>query len=769
MTFNIQKAPRRLLLLTGSLLATGFAGHAMAQTTTPAPADTTDVTDQTVKTVIIKAERSKAAATAPSKASLDEGEPESIVSRPFIDASIPETGDFTSIANITPSAATAGSNNGPGFGEAKMTLRGFKDGNYNVTFDAIPWGDTNNPTHHSNSFFPASTIGAVIVDRGPGSVGDLGQANYGGNVKMFSNKVTDDYNVTLRDTIGTWNSWQSVVVVQSGKIKALHDLAGFVNVDMNGSDGAQTYSSMHSANATTKWVLPISQTWNFTVFAMYNSNLWHVSDNPGGTLAQVALYGKDFGLSNDPTKSTYYGYNQFNKHTVFSYGKLAGDLPLGFKLDNTTYNIYYNNTTNSATNTSSIDGVNNPPAAIGTYVTNSLTVNGKNTNAKPSNPNDIQGYEKLNHYMTWGNMTRVNRDFDFGVLHTGVWLEHSSSNRHIYDYDATLGRDVPDNREKPICLTYSGTTCTHFSTDPTLNSVSYRELSSWWQVQTFADFQWFATDALTITPGLKDVSMKRDVDAVVIKSPRQAQYAGNKNTKTLGNLNINYKLAKNWSVYGEWAQGMYMPDLNALYVINPATNTAQPQLSTNYQLGTVYQSHHVAIDADVYDIDLTNLLAATADTLTYINIGKAKASGVEGQVSYAFDNGVTLYANGSNNQYIDNYRPDGAAYKKQISGAPLTTAGVGALYHRGPWSGSLLFKQVGKQYADTLQAVPIKAFDAVDLSLNYDFGRFRIKAQVNNLTNSQAISAIKPNSNPALTTYTYQAGENAQLTLIAKF
>ncbi|MGZ3298973.1 MAG: TonB-dependent receptor plug domain-containing protein, partial [Asticcacaulis sp.] len=311
--FASARAGRAFLFSSTVLTGLVFAAGAHAQDTSK-PMDTTDVTDQTIKEVIIKAERSKAAATAPSKASLDQGEPQSIVSRPFIETSIPETGDFTSIANITPSAASAGSNNGPGFGESKVTLRGFKDGNYNVTFDAIPWGDTNNPTHHSNSFFPASTIGATIVDRGPGAVGDLGQANYGGNIKMFSNKVTDDSNLTLRETYGSWNSWQSVAVYQTGKIKALHDLAGFVNLQMNGSDGALTYSSMHSFNATTKWVMPIAGSWTATVFAMYNSNLWHVSDNPGGTAAQVAQYGKDFGLTNDPTLTSFYGYNQFNKH-----------------------------------------------------------------------------------------------------------------------------------------------------------------------------------------------------------------------------------------------------------------------------------------------------------------------------------------------------------------------------------------------------------------------------------------------------------------------
>ncbi len=754
MYFKPRHNTLRTAFLTTTLLAGAMGAHAFAQDA--APQDNTDVSDQQVKTVIIRAERSRAAATSPSKASLDQGEPQSIVSRPFIETSVPESGDFTSIANITPSAATAGSNNGPGFGEAKLTLRGFKDGNYNVTFEGIPWGDSNNPTHHSNSFFPASTVGAVIVDRGPGSVGDVGQANYGGNVKMFSNKVTDDFNVTLRETIGSWNSWQSVAVVQTGKIKQLHDLAGFVNLQMNGSDGAQTYSSMHSANATTKWQLPVNDDLKITFFGMYNANKWHTSDNVGGTLSQVAQYGKDFGLSNDPNQPTYYGYNLFDKHTAFSYLKEEANLPFDFKLDNTTYNIYYSNNTDTGSNLSSDPSLITPTnpygfSGIGTYITNSKS-NGAKTG---SNPNDIPGYNKLNHYMTWGDIARLNRDFSFGTLHTGIWVETASTNRHTYDYDLTLGK-VPDHREGTI----AGQTPAY---SLAYDTYSYLEMSSWWQKQIFADFVWKVTDALTITPGIKNVYMKRNVDAAVIKSPRQAQEASNTNSKTLTNLEVNYKLAKNWSVYGQYAEGMYMPDINALYVKNPSTNSADPSLSTNYQFGTVYQARHVAVDFDVYRIDLTNLLAADSAQNTYINIGKAKATGAEGQVSYAFDNGITLFANGSSNKYVD------STTQKQVSGAPLTTTGLGALYHKGQWSGSLLYKQVGKQYADNAEAIPVDAFDTVDLSVNYEFGRYRIKAQVNNLLDNRDITGIKTNSNPLLNTYTFLVGQNAQLTLIAKF
>jgi len=122
---------------------------------------------------------------------------------------------------------------------------------------------------------------------------------------------------------------------------------------------------------------------------------------------------------------------------------------------------------------------------------------------------------------------------------------------------------------------------------------------------------------------------------------------------------------------------------------------------------------------------------------------------------------VTLFANGSSNAYVD------STTGYQISGAPLTTTGLGALYHQGPWSGSLLYKQTGKQYADNTQTYAINAYDSVDLSVNYEFGRYRIKAQANNLFDNQSLVSTKGSG--VLQTYSYQTGQNFQLTLIAKF
>jgi len=65
------------------------------------------------------------------------------------------------VARIAPSIGAGVSPNGPGLAETKVTLRGFQDGEYNVTSTRDPFGDTNNPTHHSTSYFPARIIGGM--------------------------------------------------------------------------------------------------------------------------------------------------------------------------------------------------------------------------------------------------------------------------------------------------------------------------------------------------------------------------------------------------------------------------------------------------------------------------------------------------------------------------------------------------------------------------------------------------------------------------------
>ncbi len=114
-----------------------------------------------------KAPPGSAPALAPSQAPLDAIEPTSIVSDKVIRDMIQPSADLNEIIKYTP-GAVATANNGLIGDTNKGGWRGFSDGQYNVTFDGIPFGDENNPSHHSASYFPSGFIGRATVDRGPG-------------------------------------------------------------------------------------------------------------------------------------------------------------------------------------------------------------------------------------------------------------------------------------------------------------------------------------------------------------------------------------------------------------------------------------------------------------------------------------------------------------------------------------------------------------------------------------------------------------------------
>ena len=83
-------------------------------------------------------------------------EPQTIINKSYIqDLGRRRPPTYTTILAIAPSM-TGTDLNGPGLsdGGVKNTLRGLPDGNFGINYDGIPFGDTNGPTHHSESYFP---------------------------------------------------------------------------------------------------------------------------------------------------------------------------------------------------------------------------------------------------------------------------------------------------------------------------------------------------------------------------------------------------------------------------------------------------------------------------------------------------------------------------------------------------------------------------------------------------------------------------------------
>jgi iron complex outermembrane recepter protein len=761
---------------------------------------------------------SRAAQVAPITASLTTTQPQSAVSRELIDNSV-ATADFNELVALTPGVTLTGTGNGAGFSESKAQIRGFQDGEYNVTYDSIPFADTNNPTHHSTAFFPSNTIETIVVDRGPGNASQLGQATYGGNINIYSRAVTEKQGGQIQALAGIWNTFIGRAEYQSGKIASLGDAQFVIAGQYLRSDGALTFSPVESKNIFAKAVIPLGTSNTLTLMTTWNRNHYFQSDTargatcgsatsgtPGFTLAAldssgqlltqlnaencaptslVARFGNNFGMNDDPTSADYYIYNRTNKKTDFSIIRLQSELAPGLTMDNRGYTYSYTNDTLSGNGTTTAALVGGRPAFVtgpGTVVT------GFSTTAVPvnavTNPNglliaairapatDVSGYDKGNKYRTTGYIGQLNYEFSMGKIRLGGWYENASTDRRLLNLNMTTGA-INYNQ---AFNNGSGTAAANALPSPTIANISYVQHSGWNQYQLFGEFEFRPFEALSITPGVKYVHFTRSIDAIVNQTARAPNNSSATWTKTLPFATANFAATDNWSFYGQYAQGMYVPDLSSFYsptaTAASQANQAQtlsalkPQTTTNYQIGSVWHGEKISIDVDGYIIEVNNKIAtstvASDPPNTLINIGRVKYKGVEGSVSFMPVTGLTLFANGGLNKATN------ATTGKQISRAAKYTAALGAVYNQRGFRFSYTQKFTGPAYGTeytnaagtTIFANPttgerlyrIAPYSVGDFAVSTDVGEhFRIGLTVSNVFNDRAITAISTSGTGAPT------------------
>ena len=739
-----------------SALPAGFAITVLALSIHAAHADT--VTD--LGSVGVQAQSgsaaptSTAAAAAPSSATLQATEPQSIISRTFMDDAKPADADYTAIAAISPSVAGGVTANGPGLGETKNTIRGFQDGQYNITWDGIPFGDTNGPTHHSTAYFPDQVIGSVDVERGPGNADDLGQATYGGSLNLFSRDISNTEVVTPFYSAGSWDTQLKGARYETGVLDNAGGAKASVAYQDLTSDGYLTYSGVQNQNLAFKVEKPIGDKTLLTVDLNHDANQSYTPDASNGiTLAQAAALGKNQSLGIDPTQGNYFGYNRADKSTDMDYARLQSDLGSGWAVDNKLYYYNYVNDTFAAANAS-------PGAAPEITSSKCLDINGNKI------PNCIPAYEKINKYWVSGDIFKTTKQFDSGQLLAGLWVEHAETFRARTTYDAVNGEEM---------YTVQATT----SPTPVPNDIKYDQNSAWNNYQPFVEYKWTPTDNLTVTPGFKYENTLVNLDAEINQTSREAQNIDKLFTAKLPYLTANYRISNDWSTYAQYATGVVVPDIS-YYQSSGANGTdIEPQTSTNYQAGVVRKSDNLVFDADVYYIKLENMLSQVPGTNAqpeYYNGGSADYKGVEAEATYALPAGFSVFANGSVNHAIS------TATDLEVANAPLSTEALGGLYNHNGWNASWVFKEVGEQYVLPNATYKMDGYSTTDVTVGYTFNpgakvkTVKLQFGIYNLQNHQSPLTITPANTTAGTagygqvnagdTYTFQAARSYMASVI---
>ena len=631
-----------------------------------------------------------APALAPSQAPLNAIEPVSIVSDKIIRDVIQPSADFNEIVKYTPGWASTATNGLLGDSN-KGGWRGFADGQYNVTFDGIPFGDENNPSHHSAAYFPAGFIGKAVVDRGPGPASQAGYATYGGTLALLSRELSDKQAVSIENSFGSYNTFVNTETIQTGLIKDT-GVRALLQYSHTQTDGALHFGDVEQNGWLAKAEKKFGEV-DVTAFGNYSRE--HYRNVTSIDYPQYYAAGSHYGaVGNIPDTEQYLSGNVSEKQTDMEYVNLKTSYA-GFELNDKvyTYSYWYPWWQRNA----------------GDQTVEGLSILGNQPSVKGlvASKTDLIGQDQINNYRAWGNLFDVKRDISAGYasgeLRSGIWWERGDNwRRQPYASYLTFGQY---NAVEPTLAGYQAS----YKLDLGSHYMNYQPL---------VEYEWKPIERLSITPGYKFISFERDHDARINQTTLTPLYYDHAYRSGLPFLTVRYKATDAITVYGQASRGFKVPDVAAYYVANPDNNNVQPQTTTNFQFGAIYKDENFTADIDVYQITSNNYTYTVTNTdgsTNLINGGTARQRGFEGELTYRLgqlvdrkllggaENGplghalkyLAVYGNGTisdarflQGQYAGLYMPN----------APRYTAVGGVIYDDGTWFGSVLHKQVGDQW-----------------------------------------------------------------------
>jgi iron complex outermembrane receptor protein len=627
-----------------------------------------------------------AAQHAPSQSSLSARSAQSEVSDEFIREFTSPVSDYTQVVEMSPGMYSY-TPNGIGLGDTKITMRGVGDGNAVISFDGIPFNDTNGVSHHSWVFFPSPFIGGTVIDRSPGSAATIGQATFAGNINLLSRNMEPKKRTTVELSDGTWNTTLVGLEHETGQFGKDGASNLLFNIHEMKSDGYQTYNKQQRDAISAKYQYAVSDNTAVTAFASFINVKSNTPNTKGVTRANVNLGNYNQLMGGDPTKPDYFGYNFYNILTDFNYIGVTSNLGNGWKLDDKVYVYRYWNKQNY--NNFSYD------ALTGLTPTNpNSTLTG--TGLKTAGPMSA-GYtavDKLNSYVTKGNIFRAAKDFTSGTLRTGLWYDVADSFRHQLP---SVPGTWQDAATPLFSETYTTTT-----------------------MQPYLEYEFKATDALKVTPGVKYASYKQDFNHLADNGKAVGPLGSCTYSKSTGlitgtncpasisnsitytdvlpSLDAHYQLQPNWAAYGQYAEGDAIPTTAVFDVANAAVATPpKATKSKTIQFGSVFKSDQYTLDVDVYHTKLdspwSSVTPVGATEPVWSMNGSQINQGIEAASNIMLRGGFSLYLNGT----VGSAKYDTG---KWVAAAPADSETLGLNYTKAEWNASLQVKRVGKMYND---------------------------------------------------------------------
>ncbi len=743
-------------------------------------------------TVEAEADTSIAAELAPVKSVLDAGSARTEITSNYVSEYTSPVTDFADIIQAAPGTVSY-TTNGVGNGQAKIFFRGFVDDDYTMTWDGVPFNDSNDPSHHSWAYVPAAAIGYVDFDRSPGTASDVGPSNFGGSIHFFSPKLSDDAHVRGEVTYGSWNTYQVLGDINSGSF--WHKKAHFwLDGDYQSSDGYQTFSPKQNVAATAKFDYKFSDRTNLTVIATdiildaFNNNdptrrqLFHHGDN--------YLYDNNMLNADGTYNAQYWRYSVYHVPSFFDIVSFNHEFGKGWKLDTKSYaygysnHQHYQNTTDNDQITDSVLTKTIEEKVGG----DDFATSSPNYSKKPT------GIDKLNQYARGGEIATLSYANKWGVFRTGSWYELTNTLRYQVYSDPITWAD-----------------------SPFISNIKFHEHFYTTAVQPFAEYQLVAIPDFTLTVGIKDafyrMSLTQYADGKTVGSlgcPTGSTPASCTNTvahaqnynSILPSVEANYRLNSSASIYGQYGRGSIAPFSSVFDTTGAQVAvTPPPTTASTFQGGTVVKLNRFAWDADVYHIHFTNTYSTYTPssgpdqgfTYYYAN-PNSDTNGFEAEGNYAVTKSLSFNANGTLG--IAKYETSGGSpavtdangnvinpavgptSTAWVALTPHDTESVGMTYREKGFDFGIFGKRIGTRWNDIgndHQVVPQDPFWMNNLFLNYNihghsmFDGSKVKFSVTNLFDSHDVVLISAANDgttltsPYTTNKALEVSQNQQL------
>jgi len=709
---------------------------------------------------------SMAAATAPSGNTLEAVSAKTEVSGEFIRNFMSPLADYAEYVNLAPGTFSLNPN-GIGLGQGKTFFRGFQDGQYTMTFDGIPFEDTNSPTHHSWANFPSGWTDAVDFDRSPGLSSSFGPTNFGGSINLQSPQLFPDPIIRASVVYGSWNTRVLQLDADSGFFGPGSKNSFLMNIQQLLSDGYQTYNRQKRVAGYGKYQYRLNSHSSLTLYGGLVDIWTNTPNTTNPTRAQVAQYGDNFLLDGTPLLANgtpdpyYYGYNFYHVQTDFEYANFHTDLSDGWKLDTKAYTTRYWN--------------------------KQFYQNGTTVNLSAATPS---GVDKLNGYRHAGDTLILSKESKWGTFRTGMWYDWAYTDRYQIPSNIITQQDTPFGNFHEQFITQS--------------------------FQPFAEFEWHPRPKLVIVAGVKDanydMALNQYQDAKIVGCLGGTAVKANPTTNTpalciggpafvnhqidynnwLPNIAARYYVKSSWSAYAQFAEGSIIPP-SAVFDVTGGTvlTPPKPTLAKTYQIGNVLKFSRWTLDADAYYVHFQNGYDQYTDPTTnepvFVSTGPSNTKGIEAESNIILGWGLSLYLNGTlgSAKYAEGPGfPNGGLW---VANTPKNVESLAFLWRHKNWDVGLIDKRVGTLYNDNGsltyliggikipypvdQAITINPFNLVNVFVNYETKNqswlrgSKIGLAVNNLADSHNVVGITPFT-AATSTVAFAPNPGDQLNLL---